>query len=315
MFWSFLIYVMKIVSFVFLLSSSLLKASDPHFSQLYMSGMYLNPALTGSLVGWQSSIQYRNQWPGLDGYVTSNFGVQKQLTKFNTGLGIKLLNDQAGDGTINTVGMGMNYSRGILVNKNVQFRIGTEVEFREKSINFSSLNFGDEIDNRFGFIPIKEDFDTNNIKYYLNFGIGTDLKVFQGNFGFALNNFFTPNESFTDSVQSPLPRRYTTYITYPAYSNDVVSVTPIVMYQKQQNFQQLQIATATRYKLVTVYVGYRIQDAFITGIGLALKRLKVQYSYDLTVSKLSNTTGGSHEFGILFRFGSKEGYDDAHFIF
>jgi type IX secretion system PorP/SprF family membrane protein len=306
---------MKILLFVFFLISSLLRASDPHFSQLYMSGMYLNPALTGSIVGWQSSIQYRNQWPAINGYVTSNFGVQKQLTKFNTGLGIKLLNDQAGDATINTVGIGMNYSKGIILNKNVQFRIGAEVEFREKSIDFSSLNFGDEIDNRFGFIPIKENLEINNITSYLNFGCGTDLKVFKGNFGFALNNVFAPNESFTDSVQSPLPRRYTTYITYPAYSNDVVSVTPIVMYQKQKDAQQIHFGLATKYKIVSFYAGYRNQDALISGIGLALKRLKIQYSYDLTVSKLLNETGGSHEIGVLFRFGSKDGYDDANFIF
>lgn len=306
---------MKNLLFTFLLVSSLLKAQDPIFSQLYMSGMYFNPALTGNVMGWQSSMQWRNQWPAIDGYITSNIAVQKQLTKFNTGLGVKILNDQAGGGTINTAGVGLNYSRGITINKNVQFRIGSEVEFREKSIDLSSINFGNDIDPRFGFIPIKEDDGLNNIKSYFNFGIGSDVKVFKGSCGFVMNNVFTPNEAFTDSFQSPLPRKYTTYITYPIYSNDVVSFTPILMYQKQQSFQQLQIATATRYKLVTVYVGYRNQDAFISGIGLAMKRLKIQYSYDLTVSKLSNATGGSHELGILFRFGSKEGYDDDRFIF
>ena len=127
--------------------------------------MYLNPALTGNVMGWQSSMQWRNQWPAIDGYVTHNFGVQKQLTKFNTGLGIKILNDQAGDGTINTAAMGMNYSRGITINKNFQFRIGAEVEFRQKSIDLSSMSFGDDIDNRYGFNPIKEGDITNNNSY------------------------------------------------------------------------------------------------------------------------------------------------------
>ena len=306
---------MKILLFIFFLVSSLLKAQEPIFSQLYMSGMYLNPALTGNVMGWQSSMQWRNQWPSIDGYVTSNIGVQKQLTKFNTGLGIKILNDQAGNGTINTAAMGLNYSRGIAINKNFEFRIGSEVEFRQKSIDLSSVSFGDDIDNRYGFNPIDGDERPNNNNSYVNFGIGSDIKVFKGSFGFVLNNFFTPNESFTDSFQSPLPRKYTTYITYPVYSNDVVSLTPILMYQKQQDFQQLQIATATRYKLVTFYVGYRNQDAFISGIGLAMKRLKIQYSYDLTVPKSLIATGGSHELGILFRFGSKDGYDDDRFIF
>ena len=305
---------MKNLLFIFFLVSSLIKAQDPIFSQLYMSGMYLNPALTGNVMGWQSSMQWRNQWPSIDGYVTSNIGVQKQLTKFNTGLGIKILNDQAGNGTINTTAMGLNYSRGIAINKNVQFRIGSEVEFRQKSIDLSSMSFGDDIDNRYGFNPIKEGDITNN-NSYVNFGIGSDIKVFKGGCGFVMNNVFAPNEAFTDSFKSPLPRKYTTYITYPVYSNDVVSLTPILMYQKQQDFQQLQIATATRYKIVTFYVGYRNQDAFISGIGLAMKRLKIQYSYDLTVPKSLITTGGSHELGILFRFGSKDGYDDDRFIF
>ena len=50
----------KLVVSLIVVASFVSIAQDPHFSQVYTSSMYLNPALTGALNGWVSNAQYRS---------------------------------------------------------------------------------------------------------------------------------------------------------------------------------------------------------------------------------------------------------------
>ena len=79
---------------------------------------------------------------------------------------------------------------------------------------------------------------------------------------------------------------------------------------------------------MNTFIGYRDYDTFISGIGINLNRLKFQYSFDLKQStqetpsiilpqQSANMTEtlASHELGIIFRFGSKNGFEDRNFAF
>jgi hypothetical protein len=47
---------------------------------------------------------------------------------------------------------------------------------------------------------------------------------------------------------------------------------------------------------------YRNQDAFIVLVGLMTTNFRFGYSYDVTVSRLSNATAGSHELSMTLQF-------------
>ena len=49
-------------------------------------------------------------------------------------------------------------------------------------------------------------------------------------------------------------------------------------------------------------VWYRNQDAFILLVGMQMGQVKFGYSYDVTVSKLSMATSGSHELSLQLNF-------------
>ncbi len=50
---------------------------------------------------------------------------------------------------------------------------------------------------------------------------------------------------------------------------------------------------------------YRFGDAIIATLGVQFKGFKLGYSYDITISKLSNAAGGAHEISLGYRFHSK----------
>lgn len=293
---------------------SLVKAQDPHFSQIHMQSMYLNPALTGSLMGWQTNLQYRNQWPSISAFQTYNFGVQKQITKYKTGLGLTVMNDFAGDGVINTTYAGLNYSRKFKLSESTKLSIGAKVELINKAIDWGVLTFGDMIDSRFGFVGSSDSPEVASSIKSPNFTMGADLKVLKGNFGLLVANIFEPNQAFFE-VKSNLPRRYGVYGSYKFDIIEHLALSPMFNGNVQSSFETFVLGLNTQYRFLNCFLGYRTQDALIYGLGFNLNRLKIQYSYDQTISDLSNANFSSHEFGIIFRFGSKDGYEDDQFLF
>ena len=51
-------------------------------------------------------------------------------------------------------------------------------------------------------------------------------------------------------------------------------------------------------------------NAIIAGGGLCFPRFSINYTYETTISTLTNATGGAHEIGMSFRFGNKKEYGD-----
>ena len=52
-------------------------------------------------------------------------------------------------------------------------------------------------------------------------------------------------------------------------------------------------------------VWYRSKDAFIALIGFQTDHVKFGYSYDVTTSKLTTATAGSHEISLTLQFDCK----------
>ncbi len=301
---------------LFFISFLFVRAQDPLFSQTYMQLMYLNPALTGELKGWQLNSQYRNQWHKIDAYQTTVLGVQKNVSKYKAGLGVTILNDQAGDGSLNTTHAGINTAKRFGKQDTFEVALGLKIDFGQKSVDYSKWTFGDQIDNRYGFTldSINSDPQQNKVNY-MNLTVGIDFKIFRGNLGFSCANINEPNNGIVNKLSSSIPRRFTTYLSYPLVVHQTIKFYPLLVYAVQNEFNSILYGISSQYRFVNSFVGYRNKDSFIGGVGINLNRLKVQYSFDLTTSTLSNSTGGSHELGVVFRFGSKEGYEDRNFIF
>jgi hypothetical protein len=77
------------------------------------------------------------------------------------------------------------------------------------------------------------------------------------------------------------------------------------LYQLQRDFQQFNIGVYIAKPPLVGGLWYRNQDSFIALIGLQQGIFKFGYSYDITVSKLANSSAGSHEVSMGIQFPCK----------
>src|SRR4051812_14773105 len=93
----------KLLILIFVGLSGTALAQDPEFTQFYANPLYLNPAFAGSTRCPRIALNYRNQWPALSGtYVTYSASYDQYVDALGGGIGLLVLNDKAGEGTLST---------------------------------------------------------------------------------------------------------------------------------------------------------------------------------------------------------------------
>lgn len=320
-----------------------LVAQDPIYSQFYNSHLQLNPSLAGNTRGPLVQLNYRNQWPSLPSiYTTYSISYDQYIDKLNSGLGVMLLTDNAGDGTLLTTGITGFYSYKLKVGGDTYVKGGMSVGFNNLSIDKSKLIFGDAIDPQFGNIspggtpyPSSESLASSNNKNYLTIGSGVVLYNPLYYIGLSMNNLNTPDVSFLDNINgnaansTKLPTRISLHaggqiILSSGNKNvDPTFISPNIMFLRQAGYNQLNVGALMSVDKIQGGVWYRHSlfngDAIITSFGVKKDFFKLTYSFDFTISQLSIRQGGSHEIGIILNFDylypKKQNYNDCFAIF
>ena len=295
----------KSISFLlFIAVASYTYAQDPTFSQYYANRLYLNPAFAGTAKCPRLTLNYRNQWPGLDNsFITYAASFDQQIDAINGGLGVQLMSDQAGEGVLSTTSASFIYSYQFAVNRKFSIRAGFQATAVQKAIDVSNLRFGDMIDARRGFVyQSQEQIKTDNVIYPdFSFGLlGFSEKTY---FGVAVHHLTSPDEGFTN--QSILAQRITAHfgaVLPMGIRNEDMTWSPNVIVQSQGGSMELNLGAYVSKGPIVLGLWNRIGDSFIALIGFQQEDFKIGYSYDLTSSLLSDKTSGSHEISFSYIF-------------
>ena len=286
---------------------------DPIFTQFYSNPIYLNPAFAGSRVCPRFALNYRNEWPNISGnFITTAAAYDQKVEGLSGGLGLIVLTDNAAK-TVKTTRASVVYAYNQSVTRKFSVNFGIEVTYFQKSLDWNKLTFGDMIDPRRGFVYPTNDLSRGGTSSGIDFSAGVIGYTDKFFFGFATHHLNEPNESLMNSVDVPLPRRYTAHLgaSIPLevnggrYSKSKDFVSPNIIFTQQGTFQQLNMGLYVKKSSLTGGVWYRNKDAFIITVGLESEYIKVGYSYDVTISKLSLGSGGSHEVSMGFNFACK----------
>jgi len=289
---------------LFIALSQVSWAQDPEFTQFYANPLYLNPAFAGSARCPRFSLNWRDQWPAISGEFVTYSASYDQHVEGVGGLGLLVLNDKAGQGTLKTTNISGIYSYQLNVSREFSIRVGFQGTYVQKTIDWDKLTFGDMIDPRYGFIYSTDEIRPNETSKSF-FDISTGILFYSSKVygGVAVNHLTEPEESFLRPVDgSRLPMKITGHLgallPLGGGRDAETYISPNVLYQKQRDFQQLNVGIYVAKAPLVGGLWYRTSDAFIALIGLQQGIFKFGYSYDLTVSKLASASGGSHELSL-----------------
>lgn len=308
----------------------LAKAQDPLFSQFYSSPLMLNPAFAGTTYAPRLSATYRNQWPLHDNngtaYTTYAASYEQFIPAFNSGIGIMVLTDAAGDGLLKTTNFAANYAYRIAVNEDFNIRLGVNAGFKQSSLDWDRLIFLDQLDPITGSVDPSGNPNISNENRPEDltttvFDVGAGILAYTSRFygGVSLQHLTTPDEGFfkeNSGLVDGLPLRTSIHagaefvVKEGNKRNPTSFVSPNILFAKQGD--QGQINAGAYYNHGIVFAGgwYRYAftnaDAVIAVVGMQYDILKIGYSYDFTLGSSLPNSGGAHEISLVINFDNSE---------
>lgn len=301
----------------------MLVAQDPHFSQYYAAPTYLNPAFAGTGTEHRFIANYRNQWPSItNGFVTYAFSYDFHMSDLKSGIGILATVDKAGSAGLKSSSIGLLYSYKIQLANKWIITPGLYFGYGHRDIDFNNLVFGDQLEfQRDGQAP-SQDLQTNLLGSAQYFDFGTGILLYNKMFwaGFSASHINEPNRSLVeDEAEIPVKTSLHAGFRVPLYSGvfkkqRTSSIAPSFVYQKQGEFDQLDIGLHFLYEPVMIGFWYRgipvqqnvkdnvSQDAMVLILGMRFDKMEIGYSYDFTVSELGTVSGGAHEVSLQYTF-------------
>ena len=298
------------------------KAQDPQFSQFYAASLYLNPAFTGNTIQDRATAIYRNQWPSIPGaFVSYSFSYDRNLASLNSGVGLMVTRDKAGTAGLNYTNIAGLYAYSVQVSKTMMAKAGVRFSYTTRNYDQTKLIFADQIAR--GGAQSSVETGINEGVGYEDISVGGMVYTAKFWGGLSFDHVTQPNQSLIGE-EANLPLKYSLHGGYKFMIEGSVeddtktSITAAANYKAQQKWDQLdlgfyyqknEVVLGLWYRgipLLKSYENYANNDAIVLLLGLRMKGMGVGYTYDITMSKLAQDTGGAHEISLTYEWPRKK---------
>lgn len=304
-----------LISFIVLhIFLNIFSQQDPHFTQFYANKLYLAPSFAGATHQDRVSMIYRNQWPSIPGtFVTYGLSYDHFFDNFNSGIGILILRDLAGSGRLSTTNFGLQYSYDFEIVRGWHMRPGIHFFYTQTGLDFDRLLWNDQLTS-----PIPGTIEPPTVETKGDIDFSTSILTYTDRhwFGFTVDHLLKPKNSLYETSQY-IPLKVAVFggtqvirrgrLLSPI--DEVLSVT--FLYKNHYQVNQFDIGMYWYKDPLVLGLFYRgipflnkevRGDAVAFLTGYKIENFSVGYSYDFTISKLLNTTGGSHEISLNYEF-------------
>ena len=303
------------------------RAQDAVFSQFYAAPLLLNPAFAGTARAPSIALNHRSQYVGFAGtvpYQTYSVSYGQYLAPLRSGIGVSLFADDAGDNLFGTYGATAYYSYQVDLGDDNSVRVGMSAGAKHVRIDWDRLVFGDQLNANTGELgpggtptPTREQRPGETQTTYLDLGAGLLYAGRVAYLGVSADHLTTPDDRIAsvgaDGFYKGLPMRWSVHTGAQinlrgarARRGKEAFVTPNVLYARQGPFDQV---NAGAYVQVGALFGgawfrhaFGNGDAAIGVVGVEYGMYKFGYSYDYTVSALSQVSAGTHELSLQIDF-------------
>jgi type IX secretion system PorP/SprF family membrane protein len=309
-----------LINAVAVLLSLNIYAQDAEFSQFYAAPLHLNSALAGISYGPRVNLNYRNQWPNIDkGYVTYAASYDQHFDKIRGGVGLAFNADRIAGGVIQNYSVQAMYAYQLAFSHKFGLKLAVSGGILSRQLDWNKLTFQDQIDPIYGFSdasgipnPTSEAVPQQTNLLMPDFGAG--FLAFTPKFyaGVGVKHLNVPKQSFYNDKDNRLPMRFAIHGGYvidltPKKKKDDIYLAPNILLVQQSNFSQLNVGTYFNYNFIYAGAFYRNtirnSDAVIALLGFKIQYVRIAYSFDFTMSKLSLNSGGAHELSLTFNWG------------
>jgi len=308
--------------FLFFICWSGLSAQDPVYSQYYNSPVLMNPSFAGNTRGALVSVMYRNQWPSINNAYTTYSVTYDQRWQRSSGLGLYVTADDSGNGAIKTTKIGGIYSYRIRFRNEMYLKGAIDIAYGQTRLDQSKLVFLDNLDPQYGLetpggvkIPTAEVLSSSPSRGYLDVSSGAMFYTPDFYAGISIKHLNTPNIDFAaDETGSKgnLPLRWSFHggmqidLDRGNKGEYGTFISPNVLFVKQNDFWQANVGAYVNIIQMFGGLWYRHSgnnsDSVIASVGGKSGIFKITYSYDYTVSGLTQGSGGSHEISVVMNF-------------
>ena len=289
-----------IISMLFLLVNTSYGQQDPMYTQFFSNKLVVNPAYAGtrdavSLVGL-----YRHQWAGMEGAPrTTTMSLHAPIRKINSGFGISLVHDQ--------IGIQRSYEAKLAYSYNINVGIGRlsfglDAQIRKQDMLWYDSN---PLDSGDDYIPYGE-----NTLALPNFGFGVYLYRENYYLGLSAPKLLENRTDYNPDGGNSYQRRHffgMAGVLIPISKTIALKPAALVKYEINSPLELDFNMMAIFHEQFWVGATYRTNDSFDVLVQYHLKNnLRIGYSYDYTLTKLSSVNSGSHEIMIGYDFNGKQ---------
>lgn len=257
--------------------------------------LHYNPALVGTQSDFAVGLNYRNQWPGIEGNPITSSLVLNYNLKNGIGFGFSSMRDKIGFLIDDAIKSNINYTKTF---KQVEFKIGVNVGLIQRHLDLSRARFRDPMD------PVLDHLDSKK-NIALDVGTAGYYKGFM--FGVAVHQFNKPNISLFGGT-SKLGERYVVNLGYHKELKHI-TLGGLGTFQHQYKTSTLDYQLLSQYRFVKLGLGYRQvfgqlsnSDWFMASVGLQFDKFSLNYTYedDPFENRSSIVIQGTHEATIAW---------------
>ena len=295
------------------------RAQDVFFSQPFATRLHTNPAFTGLLDDYSVTLSYRNQFPTVAGsFVSTQLAGDIRLNTpgQHHALGLLINQDRSGSVGYTRFEVGGLYAYHTRLTEQLALSGGLRASYGRQRVGYDNFVFGDQIQED-GSVsgPTAESLDFPPVNY-LSLGTGAMLYTEQAWLSLAGQHLNQPNLGFQRQSQLPillsLSGGYKFFVVKPGsgLATREVSYTPVAAYTQQGGSHRIETGLYFTASPVTLGAVYRnisslgsvdAQNMLAVVAGVQAGALRLGYSYDVGLSRLSADLGGAHELTIALR--------------
>jgi type IX secretion system PorP/SprF family membrane protein len=295
------------------------RGQDVYFSQPFATRLHTNPAFTGLVDDYGVTLSYRNQLPLVAGsFVSAQAAADVRLNQpgQHHALGLLINQDRTGAVGYTRFEAGGLYAYHTRLNPKLALSGGLRASYGRQRVGYDNFVFGDQIREDGSLAgPSAESLDFPPINY---FSVGTGAVLYTDQFWLSLAGQHLNQPSLGFRQQSELPLLLHLSGGYkifkvkpgPGVATREVSFTPVAAYTRQGGSQRVETGvyfTASPVTLGAVYRNIYVpgsvgsQHVLAVVAGVQAGGLRLGYSYDVGLSRLSSELGGAHEVTLALR--------------